>query len=312
MEYHFIVNPTAGKTDQSKVIPAQIITAAEKAGLAAEQCQSVTTQYKGHARVLAKEIAQQGAPCTIYSIGGDGTFNEVLNGAYPYENAIVGCIPHGSGNDFLRSFGARDAFLDLEAQFLGQVLEIDLLQSENGVSAAICSVGLDAKIAYGIPKFRRLPFCGGSMAYNLSIAQCLLGKLGQKVIITLDGEVVHKDCLMVAVCNGKAYGGGFYAAPEANLTDGLLDVMIVAKMPLLRVAKVISVYKKGNHLKNGEIVPEMADIITFCRAKTVSITPQQAGESMILNEDGECVPSTLLEAKILPRAAKIILPRGVS
>ncbi len=312
MEYHFIVNPTAGKTDQSKVIPAKIMAAAEKVGVAVEQCHIVTTQYKGHARALAKEIAQQGAPCTIYSVGGDGTFNEVLNGAYPYENAIVGCIPHGSGNDFLRSFGVRDAFLDLEAQFLGQVLEIDLIQSENGVSAAICSVGLDAKIAYGIPKFRRLPLCGGSMAYNLSIAQCLLGKLGQKLTITIDGEVIHKNCLMVAVCNGKAYGGGFYAAPEANLTDGLLDVMIVAKMPLLRVAKVISVYKKGKHLKNGEIVPEMADIITFCHAKTVRIISQQAGEKMILNEDGECVPSTSLEATILPKAAKIILPKGVS
>ncbi|MFI3170134.1 MAG: YegS/Rv2252/BmrU family lipid kinase [Faecalibacterium sp.] len=312
MEYHFIVNPTAGKKDQSQVIPAQIMAVSEKVGVAAEHCHIVTTQYKGHARVLAKEIAQQGVPCAIFSVGGDGTFNEVLNGAYLYENAIVGCIPHGSGNDFLRSFGERDAFLDLEAQFLGQALEIDLIQSENGVSAAICSVGLDAKIAYGIPKFRRLPLCGGSMAYNLSIAQCLLGKLGQKLTITLDGEVVHKNCLMVAVCNGKAYGGGFYAAPEANLTDGFLDVMIIAKMPLLRVAKVISVYKKGNHLKNGEIVPEMADVITFCRAKTVSITPQQVGESMLLNEDGECAPSTLLQATILPKAAKIILPRGVS
>lgn len=312
MEYHFIVNPIAGKTDQSKVITPQIMAAAKGAGVAAGDCHIVTTEYKGHARALAKEIAEQGAECVIFSVGGDGTFNEVLNGAYQYPNAAVGCIPYGSGNDFLRSFGTREDFLDLTAQFVGRALEIDVIESENGVSAAICSVGLDAKIAYGIPKFRRLPFCGGSMAYNLSIAQCLLGKLGQPLRITLDGKKIEKNCLMVAVCNGKCYGGGFYAAPEADLTDGWLDVMIVEKMPLLRVAKVIGVYKKGKHLQNGKIIPAFADIISFYRVKEAHIVPQAAGQTMILNEDGECGPSEVLHAVLKPKAARIFLPKTVS
>ncbi len=312
MNYHFIVNPIAGKKDQSKLIAPQIMAAAKNAGVAEGNCHIITTEYKGHARVLAQKIAQTGEACVIFSVGGDGTFNEVLNGAYPYPNAAVGCIPHGSGNDFLRSFGTREAFLDLGAQFAGKELEIDVIESANGISAAICSVGLDAKIAYGIPKFRRLPFCGGSMAYNLSIAQCLLGKLGQRLTITLDGKEIQKNCLMVAVCNGKAYGGGFMAAPEADLTDGWLDVMIVEKMPLLRVAKVIGVYKKGQHLQNGEIVPHMQDIIHFYRAKSVCIVPQVVGEQMILNEDGECEPAMALCAELKPKAARIFLPKTVS
>lgn len=312
MEYYFIVNPTAGQVDQSQIFEAQMWQAAQKAGILPELCHMLCTEYKGHAKILAAQIAQKGEACAIYSVGGDGTFSETLNGAYLYPNAAVGCIPHGSGNDFLRSFGTREQFLDLVAQFQGAPLAIDVMQTQNGISAAICSVGLDAKVAYGIPKFRRFPLCGGSMAYNLSILQCLLGKLGQKLTITLDDKVLHKDCLMVAVCNGKTYGGGFYAAPEASLTDGLLDVMIVKKLNLLGIAKVISVYKKGNHFKNGEIIPSLADIIYFYRVKSVSIVPETAGETMVLNEDGECGSVVALQATILPAAARIILPKGVS
>lgn len=312
MEYYFIVNPIAGKADQSKIIVPEIQQAAAVAGVAAEQCHIVITQYKGHAKLLAAEIAQQGSACVIFSVGGDGTFNEVLNGAYPYPNAAVGCIPCGSGNDFLRSFGDKEQFRDLAAQFAGAPLTIDVMQTKNGISAAICSAGLDARVAYGIPKFRRLPLCGGSMAYNLSILQCLLGKRGQKFKITLDGEVLHKDCLMVAVCNGKCYGGGFYAAPEACLTDGLLDVMMVDNISLLRIAKVILVYKSGKHFKDGAVLPSVADVISFRRVKSASVEPEQAGETLILNEDGECAPTERLDSVILPKAARIFLPKGVS
>lgn len=312
MEYYFIINPIAGKTDQSKVLPEKIYQAAMSREIQPESCHVLVSEYKGHAKQLAEKIAQTGQECVIFAVGGDGTFNEVLNGSYLYPNVAVGCIPYGSGNDFLRTFGERSSFLDLEAQLQGRTVAIDVMQTGHGVSAAICSVGLDAKVAYGIPKFRRFPLCGGSMAYNLSILQCLCGKLGQLVNITIDGAKLQQNCLMVAICNGKTYGGGFYAAPEASVTDGLLDVMVIKKIGLLRIAKIISVYQKGKHIKDGKILPQYQDVITFYRAKTVTIAPVDRTENMIVNEDGECTPTALLEAKILEKAARIILPKGVS
>jgi len=77
----------------------------------------------------------------------------------------VGCLPYGSGNDFLRTYGTKEEFLDLDAQLAGGAVPIDLMRTSLGLSATICAAGLDAQVAYGIPKFRRIPLCGGEAAY---------------------------------------------------------------------------------------------------------------------------------------------------
>ena len=134
-----------------------------------------------------------------------------------------------SGNDFLRTYGTREEFNDLDAQLAGGEVDIDLMQTDLGLSATICAAGLDAQVAYGIPQFRRIPFCGGEMAYALSIVKQLCGHIGRNVTFTIDGEELTVDCLMCAVCNGRTYGGGFCAAPEAQPDDRWLDVYISRK-----------------------------------------------------------------------------------
>ena len=123
-------------------------------------------------------------------------------GARESETAEVACVPCGSGNDFVRNFGGGERFLDLPDLMQGHAVPIDLIETQYGIAAAICSAGLDAQVGYGIPKFRRLPLCGGSMAYNLSIAQCVCGRMGHKLRVTADGEVLEDDFLMLAICNG--------------------------------------------------------------------------------------------------------------
>ena len=81
------------------------------------------------------------------------------------------------GNDFLRTYGTRAEFTDLDAQLAGGEVTIDLLETSLGLSATICAAGLDAQVAYGIPKFRRIPLCGGEAAYALSIVQQLLSPI---------------------------------------------------------------------------------------------------------------------------------------
>lgn len=113
------------------------------------------------ANAAAQQARQSGEELRVFTAGGDGTFNEALTGIYGYANAAVGCLPFGSGNDFLRTFGTKEEFLDLDAQLAGGPVSIDLMQTSLGLSATICAAGLDAQVAYGIPKFRRIPPCGG-------------------------------------------------------------------------------------------------------------------------------------------------------
>ncbi len=315
MKYHFIINPVAGKQDSSKTLVPEIRRAAVACGIAEENLEIQLTNRPSHAHYLAieaaKKAAEQNEEIRIFAAGGDGTFNEVLTGAMNYENAAVGLLPYGSGNDFLRSFGVREEFCDIEDQFRGGVKEIDMIKTQRGFAAAICSAGLDAKVAYGIPKFRRIPLCGGSMAYKLSIAEVLLGKKATKLHINIDGKEFERSCLLVAVCNGHAYGGGFLAAPESKLDDGVLDVMVVKEISLPKIAKVLPMYQAGKHFKNGAIVPELKDIVEYYPAHKVTIHPVDSSQDMIVNVDGECGPDKELSAEIVPLSARIILPKKV-
>ena len=207
----FLLNPTAGKADCTRALPQQIDAAAVRAGLARENIPfgSLPTQATPGSLPMPQpgRPGRQGEQLRIYTAGGDGTFNEALTGVYGFENAAVGCLPYGSGNDFLRTFGTKAEFLDLDAQLAGGPVAIDLMQTSLGLSATICAAGLDAQVAYGIPKFRRIPLCGGEAAYALSIVEQLCGHIGRRVEYTIDGEILTVDCLMCAVCNGRTYGG---------------------------------------------------------------------------------------------------------
>ena len=315
MKYHFIINPVAGKHDSSKELVPEIKRAAYMLGIKEEDLTIQLTNRPSHAHVLsteaAKQAAETGEEIRIFAAGGDGTFNEVLTGAMNYKNAAVGLLPYGSGNDFLRSFGTREEFCDVKDQLQGGVKEIDMIKTHRGFAADITSAGLDAKVAYGIPKFRRIPFCGGGMAYKLSILEVLLGKRSTNMHIQIDDLEFERDCILVAVCNGHSYGGGFMAAPEAKLDDGVLDVMIVRAISLPKIAKALPMYQAGKHFSKGTIVPELNNIIDYYPARKVKIRPVDPTQDMIVNVDGECGPDKLLTAEIVPLSARIVLPGKV-
>lgn len=309
MRYVFIINPTAGKQDSSvQLIPA-LEAALRRARIPKAQYAIQTTRFAGHARELASAAARSGEEVRIYAAGGDGTLNEALCGAYGCANAAVGCLPYGSGNDFLRSFGTREEFRDLDAQLAGGAVDIDLIRTGRGLSATICAAGLDAQVAYGIPRFRRIPFCGGEMAYLLSIVQQLCGRLGRRLEYDIDGEVFQADCLMCAICNGRDYGGGFRAAPEARLDDGWLDVFIVRKVGRLTIARLLGQYKDGRHFRDGRLTAEMAPYFIYRRARRVTVRPVDGRGPIIAAADGECGPEDVVQAELEPLAGRILLPK---
>ena len=313
MRYLFLLNPTAGKRDCTAELAPAIQAAAQRAGIPPEKRKVVVTQYAGHARELAAEAAHtaqaDGESVRIWTAGGDGTFMEAMTGVQGFANAAVGCLPYGSGNDFLRTYGTRAEFTDLDAQLAGGEVTIDLLETSLGLSATICAAGLDAQVAYGIPKFRRIPLCGGEVSYLLSIVEQLCGHIGRRVTFTIDDEELTVDCLMCAICNGKAYGGGFLAGPEAVPDDGWLDVFIVRKVGRLTIAKLLSMYKNGRHFVNGQLTEAAKPYFIYRRAKRVSLRPADGRGPIVATADGECAPCGEVTAVLQPLAGRILLPK---
>lgn len=314
MRYLFLLNPAAGKQDCTVQLIPQIRAAAARAGWSAADYNIHTTEYAGHARELARAAAQKAAQAgdslRIWTAGGDGTFMEAMTGVQGFANAAVGCLPYGSGNDFLRTYGTRAEFTDLDAQLAGGEVTIDLLETSLGLSATICAAGLDAQVAYGIPKFRRIPLCGGEVSYLLSIVEQLCGHIGRRVEYTIDGETFAVDCLMCAICNGRTYGGGFCAGPEAQPDDGWLDVFIVRKVGRLTIAKLLSMYKNGRHFQNGQLVEAAKPYFIYRRAKAVTLRAADGRGPIIATADGECAPCEQVRVEVQPLAGRVWLPKA--
>ncbi len=312
--YVFIVNPIAGKKDSGLILVPQLLHFIKESGIDGKV--ELTTAPQ-EAKSIAERYIKEQTPLRIVSCGGDGTLNEVVSAAKFHDHVEVCQIPCGSGNDFVKSIGAEQDFFDLKRNIIDGVSKpIDLisleysLNEEHGecVGIAICSVGIDADIASNIPRYRRMKFFGGKMAYNISILERLTRPLARNFTIEANDEVFSGRYLLATVANSSYYGGGFCAAPNAVFNDGVLELCMVREVSLIRFAKVIGQYKRGEHFKGQAIAPHLRDVIEARRVKKVNISCETP---FVLNMDGECLSIDRLSVNILPEAVRFVIPAGI-
>jgi YegS/Rv2252/BmrU family lipid kinase len=242
MKHLFIINPAAGSRDRTKTYTEQIRQVCGARGL---DYRIEVSAGPGECRRLAREAAQTGEEYRIYACGGDGTLNEVASGAAGYENAAVTAFAGGSGNDFIRLFDRPEAFRDLERLLDCAEVRFDLIRCNDDYSLNICSIGLDARIGTDVARYKRIPLLHGFRAYAASTVVNTVKGIAEHYVIEIDGERIDGEKTMVCVCNGRFYGGGFNPVPDADPTDGLLDVLVVEKVSRLKVAQVVGKYKNG-------------------------------------------------------------------
>lgn len=272
MKHLFIINPAAGSRDRTADYTAEIRRLC--AGLDYE---IVVSQAPGECRRLAREAARTGENVRIYACGGDGTLNEVASGAAGFPNAAVTAWCGGSGNDFVKLFSDPAAFSDLSRLLDAEEVTFDMILCNDDLALNICSVGLDARIGTDVARYKRIPFIHGFNAYALSTLVNLFRGISEHYVVEIDGERIDGEQTFVCVCNGRFYGGGFNPVPEADPTDGKLDVLLVKKVSLLQVPGIIGMYKNGRWR-------ELPDIIRHYRTDRVRIL---CDEPSPINLDGE-------------------------
>ena len=248
MKHLFLVNPAAGLCDRT----AQIKAAANAVlGSRSIPYAIAVSRGPGDLTERARTACAAGEDIRLYACGGDGTLNEVINGAVGFENAVVTHYPAGSGNDFVKLFDAPDAFRDLERLLDGVETHLDLICCQAGgqrrYAANVCSLGLDARIGTEIAAYRRLPVVGGSGAYLLSTVVNVFRGIHQPYTVDFGSRRIRGDQTLICVCNGSWYGGSFHPVPDARPDDGLLDVLMVKPVGLLRLATAIGRYKQGEY-----------------------------------------------------------------
>ena len=251
MKHLFIINPAAGSKDRTESYRQKIDTICQARGLCYE---IAVSKAPGNCTEIARQAAQTGEEYRIYACGGDGTLNEVVSGVAGYDNVAVTMFCGGSGNDFVKIFNETEPFRDLEQLLDCKETVFDLVRCNEDICLNICSVGLDARIGTDVSRYKRLPLLSGFRAYAVSTVVNVIKGIAEHYVVEIDGQRLDGERTMICACNGRFYGGGFNPVPEADPTDGLLDVLVVEKVSRLQVAGVVGKYKAGRYKELPEIV----------------------------------------------------------
>ena len=299
MTHLFIINPAAGSRDRTEDYREKIKAACDKRGLS---YRIQISQAPGDCRRLARAAAETGGKYRIYACGGDGTLNEVVSGAAGFDNVSVTVFSGGSGNDFVKVFDDPKAFFELERLLDCEEAVFDLIRVNDGIALNICSVGLDARIGTDVGRYKRIPLLQGFRAYAASTVVNVVKGISEHYAVEINGETLDGEQTFVCVCNGRYYGGGFNPVPEADLTDGKLDVLLVKKVSRLQIPLVIGKYKDGRYA-------ELPELVRHYRTDRVKIL---CDKETPVNVDGELLMAKEVDFSVAEEKIRFFYPKGLS
>lgn len=303
MRHVFILNPTAGKKSAVPELRQQIET--YFSAHPTLEYAILETDGVGAATRLAAQECAKGDAVRLYACGGDGTLQETANGI-PVGSATaeLTVVPCGSGNDFVRIFGGKEAFSDIAELIEGETVLLDAVDCGDTLSLNIASMGMDAAVGQKMQRYKHLPGVSGSMAYNLAVADVFCHPLGSQMEIEIDTEdgTVRRNgkYLMALAANGRYYGGGYCGAPYAVEDDGLLDFVLVTKISRLKIPAFIGRYKAGRH--------EGLGCCEHIRGKAMRV---KAAKPVVCNIDGECFSHDTMAFSVVKEAFRFVLPKAV-
>ncbi len=296
MKHLFVVNPIAGGRDST----AEVRQKVEEAFRTREGAYEVyvTKGPMDAAEKIRAEAAQTDA-LRVYACGGDGTFNECVNGAAGLANVAAAPFPTGTGNDFCRMFGAeKDAFRDLNALLDGWEHPIDLINCNGRWCANIVSVGIDARIGTDVHKYSRIPLIGGATGYVVSLIVNVFKGIATKMHIRCGDFDADGGHSLVCACNGRFYGGGFNPSLDARPDDGDLDIYVVKKVNAIQLAAEIGKYASGRS-------DESPRFIKHLHGTELSI---RLDKPDVINIDGEAMVTDDIRWRLVPGVMKLIVP----
>jgi len=262
------------------------------------------TEHAGHGIELAREGALAGHPLVI-AVGGDGTFHEVVNGLMQANrDTRIAVIAQGTGGDFRKSLGLEhrlDKYLD--AIKSGRERPLDVGKFSGGGKTAhyfvnILSAGMGGLVDRYVAEASRT--LGGSAAYfGASLKALVNARLGN-VKVTVTNQGVTKEhrvrSYMIAICNGRYFGGGMHVAPMAEIDDGVLELVALGATSKLGFALTSRGIYTGKHIGSGGTVHLRGQKIVL------DLANEDARDVYLLDVDGEPMGGLPLTVEIVPRA----------
>jgi diacylglycerol kinase (ATP) len=252
-----VLNPTAGG-GRARRMSEHILVGLEHRGVRATM---VATTTPREATRLGLEAARAGVDLVV-AAGGDGTIHETANGllqalAQGVDGPVLGVLPVGSGNDFAKLIGPLDD-LDRSLDILveGSVRRFDAARAAWGnaehwfINAA--GTGIDVEVVRQILRTRGRA-TPGVARYLSTVLKVLTRYQAIPLQVRMNGQVLDRETMIIAVANGRCIGGGFWICPGAEPDDGRLDICIVNRVSYLGALRVLPLVMRGKHEKHPKV-----------------------------------------------------------
>ena len=290
MHVALVVNPVSGKR-QGERIADDAENLLNSLGHEISRIQGDDAQ---HAREQLTKTLETGID-TVVVVGGDGALHDMLP-VLVGRDLTLGLLPAGTGNDTARSLGipVKDPTAATKVLLDGHTRAIDLAQTggDQYVITVVAS-GFDSKVN---ERADAMTWPRGNMRYNLSIIAELREFEPLAYTITLDGEVIEREAMLVAVGNSPSYGGGLRMCEGASMDDGLLDVVVINPLSKPRLMRVFPMLYRGTHVNVAE----------FERHRVREVTLSSPG--IVAYGDGERLGPLPMTCTVRPGALRMLVP----
>jgi len=305
MKTSVIVNPRAGNGRTEKIWPNIEFALKQSIG----SFQTEQTSCQGDAILLTRHALESGAT-RIVAIGGDGHLNEVLNGFIENDvqlnsQATLSFVMTGTGCDFQRSLGVSGKWESaVEKLKDAQVRQIDVGKvsytapdktQQIRYFINIASFGLSGAADHYIDNSSLGKYFGGTILYLWATIKTVFTHPNQTIRYRIDdGPQKEIRTRLALLANGRYFGGGMHAAPEAELDDGLLDLLMLKEISLVKFLWHLPKIYMGTHLK--------LPVVYFQKVRKFTAL---SSEQVILDIDGESPGTLEATFEILPRILKL-------
>ena len=289
-----VVNPEAGKGLAREMGPA-IGRYLTEIGL---PVQILNSTGPGDVQTKVLQALAGTKPPVVIAAGGDGTVHEAVNGWMKAGGgAPLAVIPVGTGNDFAKMLQASHDWREsCWRAKRGETRRVDVGRCNDYYFANGLGIGFDAQVALEANGIR---WVRGNAVYGLALAKILLLRYGRPLVrVRHDGEEFETDITLLTVNNGAVEGGAFVMAPDAEIDDGLFDVVVAKGMGRLGILQLLPQVLKGKHLAHPKVI----------QFRTTTLTVE-SDEPLPVHADGELhyTGPTKLEIEILPKTLEVIV-----
>jgi YegS/Rv2252/BmrU family lipid kinase len=283
-----IVNPSAGAGRAARLLPA-VEAALRSLGLAFRVDRTTSME---HARELAREACAAGE--RVAAMGGDGLIGAVAGEACG-SDAVVAVLPGGRGNDFARKLEiGGDPVAACELLVEGRERRVDVAEVGGRTYVGILSAGLDSDVNQ-IANETRLKL--GTLVYVYGTLRALGSWRPARWNVEIDGSGHDFTGYSVAVANSGVFGGGMRLVPDAQLDDGLLDVVLIADRPKTHFLRMLPKVFKGTHVGDPGL--------TMLRGREVAV---RADRPFTAYADGDPIADLPATVRVRPGALRVLVP----